>query len=73
MKVFESAVEIRPLAGAVRTLRTGEGTIFVAEGVSAPGRVENTDALWERGMLLAKDMRLADVVAEMARYRPGIF
>ncbi len=70
--VFESAVEVRPLAGNARTLHAGEQAEFDAAGVSEPVRVESTAALWAQGMLLAKDMRLADVVAELARHRPGV-
>jgi len=70
--VFESAVEVRLLAGDARTLRSGEQAEFDAAGVSEPVHVENTAALWEQGMLLAKDMRLADVIAELARHRPGV-
>lgn len=70
--VFESAVEIRALGGAAHVLRAGEQADFDAGVVSEPEFVENTAALWERGMLLAQDMRLADVIAELARHRPGV-
>lgn len=70
--VFESAVEVRPLAGTVRTLNAGEQADFDMSGVTAPSPVENSAALWEQGMLLAKDMRLGDVIDELARHRPGI-
>lgn len=70
--VYESAVEIQPLAGPARTLRAGQQARFGATGVDAPAPVDNTAALWTQGMLLAKDMRLGDVVAELARHRPGV-
>ncbi len=70
--VFEHAVEIRPLLGAARTLNAGEQADFDMNGVNAPSSVDDSAALWERGMLLAKDMRLEDVVAELARHRRGI-
>jgi transmembrane sensor len=70
--VFQSAVEIRPWAGSARVLRAGEQADFDMTGVNPPAPVEDSTALWERGMLLAKDMRLGDVIAELARYRPGV-
>ena len=70
--VFERAVEIRPLSGAVRTLSAGEQANFDVSGVDAPSPVDDSAAFWERGMLLAKDMRLEEVVAELARYRHGV-
>lgn len=70
--VFESAVEIRPLGGDIRTLHVGEQADFDVAGVSASADVESSAALWEQGMLLAKNMRLADVITELARHRPGV-
>lgn len=70
--VFERAVEIRPLSGAGRTLSAGEQANFDVSGVDTPSPVDDSAAFWERGMLLAKDMRLEEVVAELARYRHGV-
>jgi transmembrane sensor len=70
--VFEKAVEVRSLAGSTRILHAREQTDFSAARVNPPVAVESSAALWEQGMLLAKDMRLSDVIAEMARYRPGV-
>lgn len=71
--VFESAVEIRPLAGPARTLRAGEQADFGPDGVlGQPAPVDGSAALWEQGMLLAQDMRLGDVITELARHRVGV-
>lgn len=70
--VFEHAVEIRPLAGEPRVLSAGEQAEFGVDGIGETTRVDKTATLWDRGMLLAKDMRLGDVIAELARYRPGV-
>jgi transmembrane sensor len=70
--VFQDAVEIRPSAGSVRRLQAQEQADFDAGGVRSPTPVERSAALWEQGMLLASDMRLADVLAEMGRYRHGV-
>lgn len=70
--VFEHAVEVRTLSGASAVLREGEGADFDASGVGGTVSVDAAAALWEKGMLLAKDMPLGEVVAELARHRPGV-
>ncbi len=70
--VFESAVEIQPLLGQARKLYSGEQAEFGTQGVGETARVDDAAALWTQGMLLARDMRLDDLIAELARYRPGI-
>ncbi|ATE59654.1 FecR domain-containing protein [Thauera sinica] len=70
--VFQDKVEIRPLGGDARILRAGEQADFGTREVRQPVEVEASTALWEQGMLLARNMRLADVIAEMARHRPGV-
>lgn len=70
--VFEQAVQVRTEGGATRTLRAGEQADFTAAAVQPSMPVEASAALWEQGMLLARGMRLADVLAEMARHRSGV-
>ena len=72
VSVFESAVEIVTLAGPSKTLEAGTQSDFNATSMSPAVNVEQSATLWERGMLLAKDMRLGDVVTELARYRTGV-
>lgn len=72
VSVFEHAVEIRPLAGPASILAAGQQVDFSAGSVQAPVSADHNAALWEQGMLLAKNMRLADVLAEMGRYRRGV-
>lgn len=70
--VIEQAVEIRPANGASQVLQAGAQADFEAGRVGAEVAVEGSATLWEQGMLLARNMRLADVVAEMGRYRSGV-
>ena len=70
--VFEQAVEVSPRQGVAEVLRGGQAASFDATGVQASEAVDDTAALWEHGMLVAKDMRLDHVVAELARYRRGV-
>ena len=71
--VFEGAVEVRPTyAGSSPTrVDAGQGATFNADRVQAPEAVPDSDAAWTRGMLVADNMRLDDLVAELARYRSG--
>ena len=71
--VFEGAVDIRPHdgAGAPRILRAGEQTNFTRNAITEPTAINDIDAAWIDGMLIASGMRLADFLAELSRHRPG--
>ncbi|MDT7833993.1 FecR family protein [Aquabacterium sp. OR-4] len=69
--VYQHAVQVRPHAAAARRLQAGEGLDFTAQGYSKPRLLDDSATLWRNGMLLARNMRLAEVAAELARYRPG--
>lgn len=70
--VFEGAVEINAAGGMRRTLGAGEQTLFQAGRIHAARPVDASSALWTQGMLVARDMPLAALIAELARYRPGL-
>ncbi len=69
--VFEGAVEIR--AGGLRlVLDAGRQAEFSATAVGRGSpATEAVDGAWNNGMLIARRMRLADLAAELDRYRPG--
>jgi len=72
--VFEGAVAVRPARTPEAMVRVGagQGTVFFADRAQAPDAVADSAAAWTRGVLVAEDMRVADFVAELARYRPGV-
>lgn len=70
--VFEHAVMLRPLVGGSYILHAGEQADFGLSHIDEPRPVDPAQALWENGMLLARDMRLGDVIAELSRHRPGV-
>lgn len=73
LAVLQGAVRITPLrGGAHAVLAAGQQTRFSAEQIDAPMPSDAVATAWTRGMLLADGMRLADVTAELARYRPGL-
>lgn len=70
--VFEGAIEINTLGGAQTILHAGEYGQFQASRIGSKGMVDNTDSLWEHGMLVARNMPLGELIKELGRYRPGI-
>jgi transmembrane sensor len=70
--VFEGAVEITTHNGRQQRLDAGEQVRFNASAIETNRPAQANTALWERGMLLASDMRLADWVAEISRYHRGV-
>ncbi|MEI2416016.1 FecR domain-containing protein [Orrella sp. JC864] len=74
VSVYEGAVEIRPAQapGAVLRAHAGQRTSFSVRQAAPPGPLAADETAWRRGQLVAQDMRLADLLAELSRYRPGI-
>ena len=69
--VFAGAVELTTTAQSLR-LGQGEQAEFGAAGIASRSSADEAlDAAWRTGMLIARRMRLADLVAELDRYRPG--
>ncbi|RXN86156.1 iron dicitrate transport regulator FecR [Achromobacter aloeverae] len=71
--VLESAVEIVPVedAAGLRLLRAGERATFTRYAVEGAAALSDRDLAWPRGQIVAEDQRLADFLAELARYRTG--
>lgn len=73
LAVLEGAVEVRPAGGRQAVLvRAGEQTTFDKSVVAPSQAADEGAALWERGLLLARELRLDALVAELARYFRGI-
>jgi transmembrane sensor len=71
--VLQDAVEIRPAAAAwnAAIVQAGRQAGFSAGEIRPPRPAADPQAAWTRGMLIADDWRLADLVVEIGRYRPG--
>ncbi len=70
--VFEGAVEVEA-GGRRQRVSSGERLAFGTHGPGLPEPSEDAvDGAWTQGMLIARSMRLADLLAELDRYRPGI-
>jgi transmembrane sensor len=71
--VFEGAVEVRPAASPqAAVVGAGEQMAFTAGALQPMQAADDNAALWEQGMLLARDMRLGALVAELDRYHRGV-
>jgi transmembrane sensor len=72
--VFEGAVRVRPRrpGAEARVLRAGEQSVMSAAEVAPPAVADDSVAAWTQGMLVADRMPLAQVAAQLARYRSGI-
>ncbi|RYF01843.1 MAG: FecR family protein [Comamonadaceae bacterium] len=74
--VYEGAVEVRNDSGPPVRIDTGEGMRFTLSDGAARRAVTampaaTTEPAWTEGVLVATDLRLADFVQELRRYRSG--
>ncbi|MGH8484709.1 MAG: FecR domain-containing protein [Pseudomonas sp.] len=67
------AVEVRPRLAAAHSVRAeaGQTLSFAADSVGPLLPAATQASAWARGMLVAIDWRLQDVLAELSRYRHG--
>lgn len=71
--VLEGAVQVRPAQlGHGSIIKAGEQGAFGYSGMDAIQALDSGALAWEHGMLLAQNMPLADLLAELGRYRPGV-
>ena len=73
LAVFEGAVEIAPLDSPnLIIVQAGEQRFFSNNHIQATQKVSEDIILWEKGMLLAKNMPLGSLINELSRYRRGV-
>jgi transmembrane sensor len=73
LAVFEGAVEVSPVGSTTKTvIATGQQADFTVMEARKLGPVASAQELWTRGMLVARNMRFADIVEELGRYRKGV-
>ncbi|MDN7880410.1 FecR domain-containing protein [Burkholderia aenigmatica] len=73
IEVFAGAVHVQPddAAADARVIAAGEGADFTRDAIGVPAPLDAYAPAWTGGMLVASRMRLADLVAELDRYRRG--
>ena len=70
--VAQGAVEVRPADGPPVILQAGWQASFDGTGTGAPQPLAPHAAAWLKGLLYADATPLADVLAQLARYRHGV-
>lgn len=73
IEVFAGAVRVQPVdaTAGTRVIAAGEGADFTRDAIGEPTALDAYASAWTDGMLVASRMRLADLVAELDRYRRG--
>lgn len=71
LAVYEGAVEITTKAGDSKTLKAGQQVVFDQQSIQAPQKAERAREAWAKGLIVAEDIPLKALVAELARYRRG--
>lgn len=71
LAVYAGAVEVSTAAGAGSVVRAGQQTRFTAGAVAAAEPADVAHEAWSRGVLIARDMPLGELVRELRRYRSG--
>lgn len=73
--VLQHAVRIRPARAGIPQaveLRAGMQADFDTRGVGGEQAADENAGAWRDGVVVARDMRLVDLAAEISRYRRGI-
>ena len=70
--VEQDAVEVRPAEGRPRIVQAGWQASFDASAAGVPQPLAPRADAWLKGLLYADDTPLADVLAQLARYRHGV-
>ncbi|MDF0729773.1 FecR family protein [Pseudomonas entomophila] len=72
LEVLQAQVAAKPRnSGNEEVLREGQQVLMSANGLGQVNPVSTGADAWTRGMLVVDNVRLADLVAELGRYRHG--
>lgn len=72
LSVFEGAVEVITRRAVSRVIAAGEQVSFTAAAIADSVPLVAAADAWRNGVMYARQMRLADFLAELSRYRKGI-
>ncbi|MBZ8142024.1 iron dicitrate transport regulator FecR [Rubrivivax gelatinosus] len=71
LDVFDGVVLVRNQAGAVLQVPAGRGAVFDAASLGRLAAADPAREAWSRGLVVADGITLAELAAELARYRRG--
>jgi transmembrane sensor len=72
LSVIEGAVSVTTKAGDQRVVYANQTTSFNQHAIGSVSPIDANSDSWTRGLLVVREMRLAEFATELARYRPGI-
>lgn len=65
-------MQVQPAHGAGVRVDAGHGASISRDQVKTIAQVTDRSVAWVKGLLVADGTRLDELVAELARYRPGV-
>ena len=71
LNVFEGRVQITTQDRHVRIIEAGQQASFTRDGFKPTATASQAREAWSRGVLLADNLRLGQLITELNRYRPG--
>lgn len=71
INVLEGTIQITSQNGRQAIVHAAEQTTFTSTAIQSAIATSPQANAWQKGLLFANDMRLADLVQELQRYRPG--
>lgn len=71
LNVFEGRVKVHTVNDQVRIIEAGQQVSFSRAGFNATASASPAREAWSRGVLLADNLPLGQLIAELNRYRPG--
>lgn len=71
LNVFEGRVQVTTQDQHVRILDAGQQVSFTRDGFTPTASASPAREAWSRGVLLADNLPLGQLIAELNRYRPG--
>ena len=73
LAVFDGAVEITAKQYSEKVVvEAGQQRNFTATHIQASNKASTNSYLWEKGMILAKNMPVSTLISELSRYRTGV-
>lgn len=73
LAVYDGQVRIQTLAGRVALVNAGEQTRYTADQIFKAAPADPARQAWSRGVILAENLSLAELITELGRYHAGYF
>ncbi len=71
LNVYEGAVEATNHQGVSQVVQAGQQLVFSAGRLNIPTVADPSREAWSRGLLLADNLSLGELIKELSSYRPG--